>query len=151
MELPKVLKYKTKLGGGLATTTHRVACVDLPLVGLLRTSAARGPRGFKVRSPAGSAREEAKTRPGPYTPDSSEGRARGNRSSEERERGGKAGPGQAGREGREPSPRAAPGPGHPPTARCSALGSRGCARARAAQGAAGLPSGPLASSRAPRP
>lgn len=83
-ELPKVLKYKTKEGG--ATTEHPVAGVDLPLAGPLRTSAARGPRGSKVLSRAGSETGGSQARPGPYTPDSSEGRARSNRSSEERER-----------------------------------------------------------------
>lgn len=73
----------------------------------------KGRKGV-LRAPRRRALEKGKGGSGPYTPDSSEVGAGGYRSLGDSAIRGKAGARQAGREGWEPSPRAAPGPGHCP-------------------------------------
>lgn len=158
MELLRALRFKlkqTKKRGGRkpATTAHRVAGVTI-----FRSRALggrgqeRGPRGSGSPCPGGSAPQEGKGPPGPLRARQLRGggAGAGNRFSQQPRRG-KAGAQRAGRKGREPSPRAAPDPGRPSTARRPAPRSRRCATTREAGGSAAQQSGPLALSRAPQP
>lgn len=151
MELPKVLKYKTKVGGGRRRPRTR------PLVS--RSSARGAFEDKRVRKGVRgarrcSARPEAHPKklgqlPTPKTAQRGAPGVTGPQRSRREE--GRQVPGR--REGRDGSRRPAPHPARAtlqqPDVQCR--DPRGGARARAARGAAGLPSGPLASSRAPRP
>ena len=157
MELLEALIFKLKKRGGAerkpATTAHPVAGVTIfRSRALWGQGQERGPQGSGSLYPGGSAPQEGKSRPGPYTPDSSEvgagGLVTGSLSSrEERRRE------PRGREGRAGSHRHAPRPTRatPRTARCSAPGSRGCAKTRGAGAQRGRQSRSLALSCAPQP
>ena len=120
MELLKALifNFKKRAGGSGEEAGDDSApgrrCHNLPLAGPLRTRAGKGSAGLWVAVP------RRKRSPGRQEPPGSlharqlrgGGGGTGNRFSQQQRRE-KAGAERAGRKGREPSPRAAPDPGHP--------------------------------------